>query len=77
MEIDSENDLFSKLLKSVSSKINQNVYNRIKQRLVNHTNTTIRLKLISLILKQFINIYNNQQNEIKSFLKPIILKAEP
>ena len=46
MGIDSENDLFRKLPKIISSKIDRSVYNRRRRRLVNYTND-IRLKLAS------------------------------
>jgi hypothetical protein len=44
MGIDSESDLFRKLPKSISTKIERSVYNRRRRGLVNHINT-IRLKL--------------------------------
>lgn len=44
--IDSENDLFRKLPKQISSKIDRSVYNRRRRRLADHLNT-IRLKLAS------------------------------
>lgn len=46
MGIDSENDLFRKLPKCISSNIERSVYNRRRRKLVNHLNT-IRLKLAS------------------------------
>ena len=46
MGIDSENDLFRKLPKIISSKIDRSVYNRRRRRLVNHLDA-IRLKLAS------------------------------
>ncbi|MEE9378943.1 MAG: IS982 family transposase [Candidatus Lokiarchaeia archaeon] len=47
MGIDSESDLFRKLPKSISIKIERNVYNRRRRRLVNHLDI-IRLKLAAL-----------------------------
>ena len=44
--IDSENDLFRKLPDPISIKIERNVYNRRRRKLVNHLDT-IRLKLAS------------------------------
>jgi hypothetical protein len=44
MGIDSENDLFRKLPKTISSKIDRSVYNRRRRRLANHIDI-IRLKL--------------------------------
>lgn len=44
--IDSENDLFRKLPKDISTKIDRSVYNRRRRRLADHLNT-IRLKLAS------------------------------
>jgi len=44
MGIDSENDLFRKLPKAISSKIDRSVYNRRRRGLVNHIDI-IRLKL--------------------------------
>ncbi len=46
MGIDSENDLFRKLPKTISLKIDRSVYNRRRRRLVNHIDA-IRLKLVS------------------------------
>ena len=46
MGIDSENDLFRKLPKSISCKIERSVYNRRKRNLVSHLDS-IRLKLAS------------------------------
>jgi len=46
MGIDSENDLFRKLPKIISSKIDRSVYNRRRRRLVNYMDD-IRLKLAS------------------------------
>lgn len=46
MGIDSENDLFRKLPKTISSKIERSVYNRRRRRLVSHLDC-IRLKLAS------------------------------
>ena len=46
MGIDSESDLFRKLPKIISSKIDRSVYNRRRRRLVNHLDA-IRLKLAS------------------------------
>jgi hypothetical protein len=46
MGIDSENDLFRKLPKIISSKIDRSVYNRRRRKLVNHMDA-IRLKLAS------------------------------
>ncbi len=46
MGIDSENDLFRKLPKSISSKIERSVYNKRRRRLSNNLNV-IRLKLAS------------------------------
>ena len=45
--IDSEHDLFRKLSKIISSKIERSVYNRRKRKLINHMDI-IRLKLASL-----------------------------
>ena len=46
MGIDSENDLFRKLPKTISSKIERSVYNRRRRKLVNHIDS-IWLKLAS------------------------------
>jgi Transposase DDE domain len=46
MGIDSENDLFRKLPKAISTKIDRSVYNRRRRKLVNHLDN-IRLKLAS------------------------------
>ena len=46
MSIDSENDLFRKLPKCISSKIERSVYNKRRRKLVNELNN-IRLKLAS------------------------------
>ena len=46
MGIDSESDLFRKLPKSLSSKIERSVYNHRRRRLSDHLNS-IRLKLAS------------------------------
>jgi hypothetical protein len=46
MGIDSENDLFRKLPKTIYTKIERSVYNRRRRRLVNHLDI-IRLKLAS------------------------------
>ena len=46
MGLDSETDLFRKLPKTISSKIERSVYNRRRRRLVDHLNG-IRLKLAS------------------------------
>ncbi len=46
MGIDSENDLFKKLPKPISAKIERSVYNRRRRRLVNYIDN-IRLKLAS------------------------------
>jgi len=46
MGIDSENDLFRKLPKTLFSKIDRSIYNRRKRKLVNHIDS-IRLKLAS------------------------------
>ena len=47
MGIDSENDLFRKLPKTISEKIERSVYNRRRRKLADNLNT-IRLKLASL-----------------------------
>lgn len=46
MGIDSENDLFRRLPKTISTKIERSVYNRRRRKLVNHLDE-IRLKLAS------------------------------
>jgi len=46
MGIDSENDLFRKLPKNISTKIDRSVYNRRRRKLVSHIDS-IRLKLAS------------------------------
>jgi hypothetical protein len=55
MGIDSENDLFRKLPKTISSKIERSVYNRRRRRLVNHIDS-IRLKLATSF-NEFENYY--------------------
>lgn len=50
MGIDSENDLFRKLPKTIACKIERSVYNRRKRNLATHLNT-IRLKLASCFNK--------------------------
>ncbi len=55
MGIDSENDLFRKLPKSISIKIERSVYNRRKRNLSNHMEV-IRLKLV-LYFNEFENYF--------------------